>query len=71
MKLVDDLGAIWKRWSVKIMAAQVVVIGVYASLALAGLAPDVPEWAKWGALLVLSMAALAVAPFQQKNLPPQ
>ena len=67
---VDDLSAIWKRWSIKIMALQVVVLATWGTLSTFGLTPTVPEWAKWGLLVVLSAAALTAAPFKQSNLPP-
>lgn len=69
MKLVDDLSVIWRRWSVKIMASQAVLIATWAGLSAIGLAPDVSNWIKWGVLFVLSAAALTAANLQQSNLP--
>lgn len=70
MKLVDDLSIIWKRWSVQITAAQVVILATYGAMKAVDIAPDVPGWLGWLVLFVLSAAALTVAPLQQKNLPP-
>ncbi len=70
MKLVDDLSLIWKRWSVKIMAAQVTIVGVYAGLNIAGIAPTIADWIKHCVFFLLSAAALTVAPLKQSNLPP-
>lgn len=69
MKLVDDVSVIWKRWSVQIVAAQVVTLATYGAMAAVGVAPTVPGWLAWTAFLVFNAAALAVAPLQQKNLP--
>ncbi len=69
-RLVDDLRAIWKRWSIQIVAAQGVVVGVWAGLSTVGLTPTVPEWAKAAVVLTFTLAALTAAGFKQKNLPP-
>jgi hypothetical protein len=69
MKLVDDIGSIWKRWSVRIVAAQVVLIATWAAFSAVGLAPDVANWIKWTIVGVFSAAALTAANLQQKNLP--
>lgn len=66
-KLVDDLSVIWARWSVKIVAAQVVVLATWGALAAFDLTPTVPEWGKWLALLVLSSAAITAATLKQKK----
>ncbi len=66
--LVDDLAVIWKRWSVKLLAAQVIIGGTYAGLRAFDLAPSIPEWAKLSFFIVLSAAGLAAAPLKQKNL---
>ena len=68
MKLVDDLSLIWKRWSIQIVAAQAVILGVYGALAVVDLQPDVPGWLKWTSMMVFTLAALAAAPLTQKNL---
>ena len=68
--IVDDLSLIWKRWSVKIVAAQVVLIATYGALAAVGLAPEISNGWKLLILGVLSAAALTVAALKQSNLPP-
>lgn len=69
--LVDDLSAIWKRWSVKILAAQVVIGATYLGMEAIHLAPTVPELVRMGFFVILSLAGLAASPFKQSNLPPQ
>lgn len=68
--LVNDLTAVWKRWSIKIMAAQVVLISVWAAFSAIGLTPEVADWMKGAVVLVFSLAALTAAPLRQTNLPP-
>lgn len=68
-KFVDDVSAIWRRWSVKIVAAQAILIATWAGLSAVSLTPAVPEWAKWLTLLVFSAAALTAATLKQPNLP--
>lgn len=60
-KLVDDLSAIWKRWSFKIVAAQVVFVGTWAALSAIDFVPVVPDWVKGSAVLFFSAAAMTVA----------
>lgn len=71
MKLVDDLSIVWKRWSVQIVAAQVVILATYGAMSVAGVAPTVPGWLAWTGFIVFNLAALTVAQLKQKNLPPQ
>lgn len=70
-EIVDDLSLIWKRWSVKIVAAQVVILATYGAMSVAGVAPSIPGWLAWTAFIVFNLAALTVAPLKQPNLPPQ
>jgi hypothetical protein len=70
LRLVDDLSVIWKRWSVKIVAAQAVVLLTWGAFYACGLTPTVPEWVKGAVVVVFTLAALTAAPLKQSNLPP-
>jgi hypothetical protein len=70
LQLVDDLSLIWKRWSVKIVAAQSILLLTWGAFYAAGLAPTVPEWMKGAVVVVFSLAALTAATLKQSNLPP-
>lgn len=69
-RLVPNAANVWKRWSIKIAAAQVVLVGVWAALQTIGMTPEVPDWLKTMVVLVFSSAAVTAAFFPQKNLPP-
>lgn len=68
MKLVDDLEIIWKRWSVRLVAAQVALIATWAGFSAIGWTPDVPDWLKWTVVILFGAAAVTAANFKQKNL---
>lgn len=70
IELVDDLGMIWKRWSVKIIVIQGAVAATYGALHIAGLAPELPDWLLLAGFLLFSAAASTVALLKQSNLPP-
>lgn len=70
LELVDDLSLIWKRWSVKIMVIQGALAGTYATLHLAGLAPELPDWLLLIGFALFGGAASTVALLKQSNLPP-
>jgi len=70
-KLVPDLSVIWKRWSIRIVAGQGVLIATWAAFSAVGLAPDVANWIKFSVVGLFSAAALTAAGLQQSNLPPK
>jgi hypothetical protein len=55
MKLVDDINTLWKRWSTRIAASQLGLVGFWAALP-AELKAAVPGWA-----LAITVAVFAVA----------
>lgn len=67
--LVDDLSLIWRRWSVKIAASQLILIATWAAFSAVDMVPAVPDWIKAVVVVTFSAAAVAVSPFRQANLP--
>jgi hypothetical protein len=70
MQLIDNAEKIWKRWSIWIMASQVAVLATWGVLVAANLQPPVPDWLKWLVMIVLSAAAITVAPIKQGGSTP-
>lgn len=59
---------VWKRWSIKIVAAQAILIAVWTTFSLAGFTPTLPDWVKGGVVLLFSLAALTAAPIKQTGV---
>mgnify|MGYP001580284589 CR=1 FL=1 len=69
MKLVDDLGTLWKRWSTRIAASQAVLVAFWLGL------PDdwktaIPGWALSIVVGVFALAVIGAQSVKQPGLKP-
>jgi hypothetical protein len=68
MKLVDDAHTLWRRWSTRIAAFQVVTFVAFWALIPQDLRDAVPSWAKFGIVILLGLVFIIAQAISQPKL---
>lgn len=69
MKLVDDIEATSKRWSVQIMKLGTAATAAWLAVTAAGLASSVPAWVPQAVAGLVFLGGVIAAYLPQSNLP--
>lgn len=68
MKLVNDARNLWRRWSTRIAAFQVVTFAAFWAIIPQDLRDAVPSNAKFGIVILLGVAFIAAQAISQPRL---